>query len=827
MSGNIGRRSFVKGAAALAASGSLLAGTQVLVGCSPSGEGIQTSASSDGDAVTPALCYCYNNCPVDIHTRDGKICKVMPHILPEDDPDSYTRICSKGYSAALNAYNPDRIKYPMRRVEGTERGAGEWEQLTWDEAIAEIAEKWNAYRDEFGTNSVAIWSGFGNNSFIHGWVGVGFYRFKALLSMPEFRTGADYAQIFADSWQLGSSWNYPMECLRDSKNIVILGMNPAETVPHAFRFALRGKYEHGTKFTVIDPRFTATAAQADAYLPIRPATDGALGLAVANWLIVNGKIDEDFLVNKCNAPFLVREDNGRFLRKSDIDSSVSPSSAPDYSWVDDYFTAVPTADADDPFIVWDKAADAHAELDAATDIALSGSFEIEGITVRTAYDLMCERAAEWPLEKAAEVCGLAEDDIVKLAECFVDGSAFVWCSNGAFHYTNSMQASFAWGAVLMLSGNLGKPGTGFRDPGAAAGLNPLVSSLSAPEGCAAGPILPHQAIHEIVANKTYNGEPFELKSVLIGPINALGNASGRSAFLKSLDEVEFVVDIDFWMNECAAYSDLVLPATHKWEQFDAYGGAQMPYFVYQKPPIETMFEAKNEWEIYRLITDAMGIGWGFEGSEYEVIKEAIEGAGAMTMEELEANPVVQKREIGVYEDPTFCADTGRTRLYLEDFAPRFAADADKVDSRKEALPYFEPPTEAWPETVGGYEKNALADKYPLIYFSMHDQFNNHACVAKNQWLREFSKPVVQMSPADADARGIVEGDSVKVFNDRGYVVLNAVIDTGMRPGIVNIPHGFSYEQFTEGHYQDLTPEFCDPQSANDCFTDCLCEVEKA
>lgn len=86
---------------------------------------------------------CTGQCLLDIIVRDGKVVKTAMGKHPNSD---YNRICSKGLAHLQRLYGPRRIQYPMRRV--GERGSGEWERITWDEAIAEICEKWTAIRKE-------------------------------------------------------------------------------------------------------------------------------------------------------------------------------------------------------------------------------------------------------------------------------------------------------------------------------------------------------------------------------------------------------------------------------------------------------------------------------------------------------------------------------------------------------------------------------------------------------------------------------------------------------------------------------------------------------
>ena len=80
----------------------------------------------------------------------------------------YNRACLRGLSHVLRTYDPDRVKYPLRRMEGTARGENQWERISWDEAISEIAEKFTYYREEFGDQALCAFHCSGNMSALHG-----------------------------------------------------------------------------------------------------------------------------------------------------------------------------------------------------------------------------------------------------------------------------------------------------------------------------------------------------------------------------------------------------------------------------------------------------------------------------------------------------------------------------------------------------------------------------------------------------------------------------------------------------------------------------------
>lgn len=138
------RRSFIKGAAALTATGAL-------VGCSPQTQNLEKAEPQKGAPETQIFSgacrsQCGQGCYLDVHVRDGQVVRTTAGHF-EDGPE-FDRICPKGLSQPARVYSSERLQYPMRRV--GERGAGEFERITWDEAISEITDKWKQYIDEFG-----------------------------------------------------------------------------------------------------------------------------------------------------------------------------------------------------------------------------------------------------------------------------------------------------------------------------------------------------------------------------------------------------------------------------------------------------------------------------------------------------------------------------------------------------------------------------------------------------------------------------------------------------------------------------------------------------
>ncbi len=227
-SNGLSRRSFLKGS--LAAGALAAGGSAFLTGCAPhtQGEEMPETGEQAPEPVNEEIfsgvcrCNCYGGCHLNVHVRDGKVVRTSARELPEK---AWTRICSKGLTHVFRVYDPNRAKYPMRRV--GERGSGEWEQISWDEAFSEIAEKFSAYAEEFGPSSVAFCVGAGNFGFVNIMP-----RLQAAIGAATLSTPLDVAPFASLNQIVGFSMNFhgnEMTDLKNAKTLVIWGAKGVRT----------------------------------------------------------------------------------------------------------------------------------------------------------------------------------------------------------------------------------------------------------------------------------------------------------------------------------------------------------------------------------------------------------------------------------------------------------------------------------------------------------------------------------------------------------------------------------------------------------------------
>lgn len=806
--GGLTRRSFLKttgavaGVAAVAGTGAALAPAQAHA---------EGAAAVDGEQVVYSSCRgnCGSKCPTEVVVREGKVVRVAAAELPGDD-NVRRRFCVKGYTQPQRIYDPDRLKYPMKRV--GERGAGEWERIEWDEAIETIAGKIGAAVQEYGGSSIGVWTSYGSygvlNGAMAGFMSVGYGRFITALGATIMGAGADYAQIYEQSTLLGVSGNDATDIV-NAKTIMAWGGNPAEAYVHDWQFVCAAR-EKGAKLITIDPQFTASAMHSDLYVPIRPGTDGALMLAMANWIIDNDLVDEEFMKQKTVSPLLIKED-GTYVRMSDL--GVEPTEGPINPQ-----TGQPTVI--DLNVVWDAATGAPAPAVMATDPELLGEFEVAGQKVQTVYQKVKDSIGEYTVEKAAGICDIPAETVEELARVYAtEGPVAVLTFQGLGHHVNSHHNFKNLSFIAALTGNAGKPGAMLTRGGC--GMYPVNSQayfMGKP-----GPNITGMYLPQIMETGKWGDQDLTIRVLWCCNGNVLSCESGRQELIEAVKKVDFVVCADVNMTDTAQWADIVLPVPHVYETEDFDPICSTPYPAFYHKAIDPLYECKTDIDILRAIAGKLGMDKIFAQSDDELLHLVLDtetnlaaGGGYEAFQgKLGRNyAFTEASKIDAFKNTA----TQRLQYYIEKPAPRNNFGQKVADY--ERIPYYENANEA-------YWDNPLREKYPLMGCSQHAKYHVHSQCAYTPWLRELEpEPLLKVNASDAAERGIAQGDYVRVYNDHGYAVLKALVTEGIKPGVVSIPHGFQADQFVEGHTQDLTSAVMNDFCSNSAFYDFLCEVEK-
>jgi len=231
---------------------------------------------------------CPDTCATITEVRDGRAVRFYGD---EQHPITRGWLCAKMRPFLERVYHPDRLLYPLRRV--GPRGGGEWQRITWDEAVDEIASRWRRIIATYGGAAILPYSYSGT---------LGLLQLSICEERLWNRMGASGLERAICSAAVGAAvkatvgarWAPDNADVLHSRMVIIWGHNPASTGPH-FMPLLREAQRRGAYLVVIDPRRTLTARSADLHIQPRPATDAALALGLMNVLFAEALHDEAWL----------------------------------------------------------------------------------------------------------------------------------------------------------------------------------------------------------------------------------------------------------------------------------------------------------------------------------------------------------------------------------------------------------------------------------------------------------------------------------------------------------------------------------------------------
>lgn len=819
------RRSFLK-------AGALTAGAAAVVGAS----GCTTIAEQSEEAVVQAAeektftnwCRggCGGQCNLTGTVREGKLVKTMPTKVAEG-AELMQLGCLRGISNVQKLYNPTRILYPMKQT--GERGSDNWERISWEEACQTVADHFKKTIEECGAQGIAFDPGGGNALGIingqqgryantelgraSGITGIAIDMFCRKSGFTEMLFSADSTM----SWMAFTNLQQPMANIEDifnAKTVFLWGTNVAETGPSAWPYICSAR-EKGVKLVTIDPRFSKTAAASDMWVPIRQGTDGALMLAMSNYVIDNDLIDYDYLRNKSVAPLLITED-GTYLRLSDLGMEPVDVANP---------MTGETAPVDTE-VVYDEAAGTFGSSWEIKDPAIVGEFEANGIKVRPVYDVVVEQIKPFTVEYAADECGLPVEQVIELCELYAKNKpakVINWC--GYEHTENSWRQYFSLPFLASLTGNACVPGGGYNcgySQGSTIFKTPVTLNKSAATDLPwSNKAFTLEYLPQVLETGEWAGEKLEIKDLLILDDEVLGSRMGPNQMKEAFKKLDFIAVADPFMTYTAKHADLVFPISLSWEDED-----HNSISFHMQKAVEPMGEAKSNFDLLKGIAEAMGWTDLYTKSQQEYLREALD-----TPENIEAgvayDDFAEKGVIyGEYNEaegaaPVEYNPTGRTQFFLERLIPN--NDWGQVFDLSDRIPSYKP-------SIVASKDNPQREQYPLFGLSAHSIYFGHTQTSCTPWLDEVrgldGEPFITIHKKAAEERGIATGDTIRAFNEFGSFTAKAVVSAGIREDTILLPRGYAIDQFIEGHPQDLTCIVLDPVSANCNFNDILCQVEK-
>ena len=805
MSKELSRRTFVQGSA-LAGLGAAALGGSALFGCSS--ELAETGA--DGKA-EPAPAeekivwnHCAINCPgrcaLKLHVVDDEIVRVETYAADSDDMDDIQpRACLRGRAYRAWVNHPDRINYPMKRAEGSKRGEGKYEQITWDEAIEIIARNYQEVIDNYGPEAVYMNYCTGNYGVTaRPWfrllnsLGNGYLAFYGNYSLAQLMWITPY--IFGASVGAGSS----LSAARDSDLVLMFGTSPVETrqggaVSHHDYVAMREMTKG--KIYVIDPRFNdSLAGRSDEWLPINPGTDAALVAAIAHELIENNQVDKEFLDTYCVG----------------FDEATLPASA-------------------------------QGQNKSYQDYIMG-----------TGYDKV-EKTPEW----AAPITSIAADKIRALAgEIAAAKALFVDQGWGPQRRSNGEMTGWSICMLPILTGNIGLPGTsnGLREGSYSVNLtsmpdgeNPVkakISVFSMVDAIDRG----HEMTEKADGVTGVEQLPCDIKFVINYAGNCITNQNSDINWvhdgMSDESKCHFVLGSDILMTDSLKYSDVILPDLFRLEQPSMIGtGGDGGYMLAGSEPYAPKFERKSAYDAAALIAAALGKEEAFtEGKTQEDwLRECYETSRE---KDPELPTYEEAMEMGVYtrKNPAgaviamaeFRADpvanpldtpSGKIEIYSEALADYIAAHEFADDDFVAPIPVYAP---EW------YGAETVTDEFPLQLSGFHYRGRLHSSWGGVEILKELNPQEAWINPSDAAERGIEQGDTVRVENQFGAMELLAKVTPRVIPGTVACAQGAWHDADMNGDRIDkggcintLTTHRPSPFAKGNPQHTNICQVTKA
>lgn len=776
----VSRRSFMKWSG-IAGGAAALVGTATHLGIPGVTPAHAHEGMADADQTVWSACMvnCGARCPLRLQVKDGQVVRVLADNTGGDEIGTH-RIpaCVRGRSIRHRVYSPDRLKTPLKRKPGTDRGAGEWEEVSWDQALDEIAAKYKELLDDYGPESQHLSYGTG---VVSGNITQSYFTGGALVRLLNMNGGflgyyGDYSTggiTEAMRLTLGAyTDSNSTDDIVNSKLYVLWAHSPLETKMSGGSetfYLQKLMREHPVRTVVIDPRYSDSASLlADDWLAPRPGTDAALAAGIAHTLIINDLHDQEFLDEYCLG----------------FDEDHMPDGAPENASYRSYLEG--------------KGPDGT------------------------------EKTAQW----ASDITGVPADKIVKLAlDLGANKPSMIHQGWGAQRHANGENSSRAIITLNAMLGNIGVPGGGTGTFNGTSGL-----AMAYPFDSYANPVtkkISHFSWLEAIERGTEmqgedgvrdwddDGNPIENPKLDV-PVKAIwaygsnmvvnqhSEINNTREVLKDDTKCELIVVCDNHMTSSAKMADYVLPGTTNVEETDVViqgTSANMGYTIVNTQAIDPLFESRGIYDICTGLAERLGMKDEFtEGkSQAEWVEETINASR-------ELNPTMPEfaelKEMGVWkidngprialkefrdnpEENPLPTASGLVELYSAEVEEKSKnwnlREGDKITSTAEYIQTWEDHNEA--------KTNA---DFPLQMIGYHFKGRTHSSYGSVDWLIEAHRQAVWINGADAEKRGIKNGDMVTVYNDRGRIQIEAKVTPGILPGVVSVPEGAWYNPDEDG-----------------------------
>ncbi|SBT39337.1 molybdopterin-containing oxidoreductase family protein [Micromonospora auratinigra] len=421
--------------------------------------------------------------------------------------------------------------------------------------------------------------------------------------------------------------------------------------------------------------------------------------------------------------------------------------------------------------------DAALALGLMRGVLDAGAVDEEWLAAHTVgWPALAARLAEWPVSRAAAECGLPVEVLHRLAGRIATAPpTAVRVGLGLQRHHGAGQAIRAICALPLLTGDFRYPGGGALVTTSGHHRTPLGAVVRPPDL----PIPPAREINmsRLAAVLTGEADP-PVTSLVVFNANPAATVPDQQRLRAGLlrADLHTVVLEQRWTDTCD-YADVVLPATMQPEHLDLQTSYGHHYTTLNLPATGAPGAALPNTEIFRRIAAALGLDHPrLRDSDEELARQLLRDS-PVSFEELCERTYARTTGVEVgsapYAEGGFPTPDGRARLHDPELAP----------SGVDPLPGYTPPAEAG--------DTALAARFPLVLLSPAGRFLMNSTFASLPWhLRRAGPPRLHLHPHDADARGLADGDAVRVRNDRGAFLAAVAVDEATRPGVA-----FTYKAY--------------------------------
>jgi anaerobic selenocysteine-containing dehydrogenase len=786
---------------------------------------------------------CIARCGTVATVTDGRFTRLDP------DPTHPTgaAICAKGRAAPELVYHKDRLRRPLRRTRPKGDSDPGWEEISWDAALDLTAAAMRGIAEQHGPEGVAFSQSSPSTTAIAD--SAGYVR----RLMNAFGTPNMISHLELCGWGRGFATRYvfgvgsvatgsaggAMADIGESGCLILWGYNPSfSRITHAT--ATVAGLKRGMKLIVVDPRNVGLANKADVWMRVRPGTDGALALGLANIMIEREWYDQEFVRAWSNGPLLVRSDTNRLLKAEDLASGGSPGQ----------------------FVAWDSLTNCLVSYDPVAGryaapsehLALRGEYIIAtsdgAISCRPVFDryaALCKRYKPEVIEATCWIpCGQLEET-----------ARIIWHSrpvsyyaySGHEHHANATETARAMAMLYALTGSFDAAGGNVLFPAvptssitgedlpAAKRLAPAIGFTERPLGPARWNFVSTQDFYRAVLE----GIPYPVRGLIGFGTNLLlaqGDPVRGRAALAALD---FYAHADLFMTPTAALADIVLPVASCFEREalkvgfeineDAQSLVQLRRAIVAPPG-----QARSDTDFIFDLAVRLGLGEHFWNRDVDAAYRYQLGPSGITLDQLRAEPAGLRKPLKAHHTKHAANDDkGNSRGFQTPSRKVEFWSETFLDHGYSALPDFvEPP-------IGPVARTDLAASFPLILTCAKPSL---FCQSQHRALPSLRKralnPEIELHPATAAVRGIKNGDWVDVRTPAGGMRARARLSEKLDPRVVVGEHGWwqGCDELGAGDSDPFNPNGTnfnltvdatvrDPVSGTPSHRSNLCEVQLA